>query len=360
MNGKSVRQSNIELLRIVAAIGVVLLHYNNPLIGGGFKYVAGGSINEFILTVLETAAIPAVNLFVLISGYFLCRSSKRDGFKIVKLLMQYFIFGILFYLAIELPKGQGFSLDSFLSYFTGAFWFIFVYAALYMISPYLNIIWDSLLQDGRKRLLIISLGLFSVYPMMVDIAESVSGRSMGGLSTIGIEGSQSGYTIVNFVLMYFLGCCLQTSKRKYRAGKILILLIVNMAALIIWSYVDHIFLGKSLIGSVSIKYENPLVISEAVLIFLLFKNIKMPDSRIINTLSSTALTTYLLHVRFLPLFHVEEFVTKSPLMLIVHALFTGVLIYLICFVLGKTYDFIMQPFFTVLDKIWQKNRNLIL
>ena len=28
------RQSNIELLRILAIMGVIVLHYNNPLIGG--------------------------------------------------------------------------------------------------------------------------------------------------------------------------------------------------------------------------------------------------------------------------------------------------------------------------------------
>jgi len=28
------RQSNIELLRILASMGVIVLHYNNPLIGG--------------------------------------------------------------------------------------------------------------------------------------------------------------------------------------------------------------------------------------------------------------------------------------------------------------------------------------
>lgn len=28
------RQSNIELLRILAILGVVVLHYNNPAIGG--------------------------------------------------------------------------------------------------------------------------------------------------------------------------------------------------------------------------------------------------------------------------------------------------------------------------------------
>lgn len=34
MDKKKDRESNIELLRILAMIGVILLHYNNPTIGG--------------------------------------------------------------------------------------------------------------------------------------------------------------------------------------------------------------------------------------------------------------------------------------------------------------------------------------
>lgn len=31
---KSERQSNIELLRIITMLGVIILHYNNPIIEG--------------------------------------------------------------------------------------------------------------------------------------------------------------------------------------------------------------------------------------------------------------------------------------------------------------------------------------
>ena len=70
------RQSNIELLRIFAACGVIILHYNNAGIGGGFAAVADGSLNQFIMMTLEMMAICAVNLYVLISGYFM-----RDSYK---------------------------------------------------------------------------------------------------------------------------------------------------------------------------------------------------------------------------------------------------------------------------------------
>lgn len=34
MNNVPQRESNVELLRIIAAIGVIVLHYNDTIIGG--------------------------------------------------------------------------------------------------------------------------------------------------------------------------------------------------------------------------------------------------------------------------------------------------------------------------------------
>lgn len=40
------RNSSVELLRILAIIGVIILHYNNSMVGGGFEYVEEASINQ--------------------------------------------------------------------------------------------------------------------------------------------------------------------------------------------------------------------------------------------------------------------------------------------------------------------------
>lgn len=79
------RNSGIELLRILAAMGVIILHYNNAEIGGGLKYAAG--YHQLVLQLLQNTAICAVNVFVLISGYFLSRSGKRDCTKPLELIL---------------------------------------------------------------------------------------------------------------------------------------------------------------------------------------------------------------------------------------------------------------------------------
>ena len=52
-------------------MAVVVLHYNNNSIGGGFSLVPPGSINEKCMFLIENFFIGAVDLFVLISAYFL-------------------------------------------------------------------------------------------------------------------------------------------------------------------------------------------------------------------------------------------------------------------------------------------------
>lgn len=55
-----VRDSNIELLRILTICGVVILHYNGTQ---AFSFVNDNSLNYYILLFLEGLCICAVNLF---------------------------------------------------------------------------------------------------------------------------------------------------------------------------------------------------------------------------------------------------------------------------------------------------------
>ena len=71
------RESNLELLRIIAMCGVIILHYNNPLIGKAFELVKDNTLNYWIIHFLESLFICSVNLFMVISGYFMVTSKKK-------------------------------------------------------------------------------------------------------------------------------------------------------------------------------------------------------------------------------------------------------------------------------------------
>ena len=88
MPGK-VRNSNIELLRIVSMLMIVILHF--LMHGQILKWSAFGSKEYAIYWMIEAFVFVSVNAFVLISGYFLCLSK----FKVSRLMKIWF--QVLFY-----------------------------------------------------------------------------------------------------------------------------------------------------------------------------------------------------------------------------------------------------------------------
>lgn len=357
MADRAKRQSNIELLRIIAACGVIILHYNNPNIGGGFAAVNDGSINQGILTFFESLSICAVNLYVLISGYFMRDSMKRDFLKPVELIAQLIIIELAFCLIKELPKGSGLDFETVLEYFTPSYWFIFVYIALYLISPYINLVWSHLNDSGKKNLLLILTGLFSVYAVIVDIVQYYYQNDIYGASTIGIFGSQSGYTIVNFVLVYLIGCYLKDCEEKGKktgTGKLVLLLALTVAAIFGLTFLDKSITGRAIFDTTAYNYEHPLVIIEAVLVFLIFRNINIGSSKVINKLAVASFPAYLIHMNLLEYCGVEQFVQENAALLTAHILGCTIIMYLISFGIFLIYDLVTKPLFAVIAKHWKK------
>ena len=96
---KNERNSNLELLRIISIIMIIILHYFN--FGGFIKTLKGGEVNYYIVHILESACIIAVNIFVLISAYFLSVKSVPKISKVIRLqFLAYFYGGILFLASI--------------------------------------------------------------------------------------------------------------------------------------------------------------------------------------------------------------------------------------------------------------------
>lgn len=81
----------------------------------------------------------------------------------------------------------------------------YIYCTLYIISPLINIVINRIYEKQLlNRVVLILFALFSVRPTSVDVLNDVTGKTYDGLSTVGLYGSQHGYTIVNFILLYVI------------------------------------------------------------------------------------------------------------------------------------------------------------
>ncbi|MBO4675467.1 MAG: hypothetical protein J5601_05240, partial [Elusimicrobiaceae bacterium] len=91
------RDSNIELLRIILILMILALHYFNGEIGGLFSNVATLSANYYIAHFLESACIIAVNVFILITGYFACYKKEIALSKPLFLYSLLIFYGTILY-----------------------------------------------------------------------------------------------------------------------------------------------------------------------------------------------------------------------------------------------------------------------
>lgn len=345
MNKK--RQSNIELLRIFAMCGVIILHYNNETMGGGFSHVEDGSVNQAILYGLEGLFVCAVDLFVLITGYFSCSSQKRDPVKIFGLLMQVIAFRLALYLYYDVLKGGGLTVGGLLMTLLPANYFVVLYMGVYLLSPYINLVLKKLSKEKLRSLVILMLMLLSVLPTLADVVEGVNGGSIMGLNTISAFGDDYGYTLVNFVLMYVIGAYIRLAdirvKKRYAVAACAVLT-VTLAAL-----------GKLGFSGIGWSYCNPLVIAQAVVLFLLFRQMEF-SSNLINELSKGAFTCFLFHSILLYKIGIASAVRWSPVLMLGHVLIGAVGIYLVSYVVYRIYNFFAQPILLLVGNLMQKCR----
>lgn len=366
------RLSNIELLRIFAALGVVILHYNAGSMGGGFAFVEDSSFNQFILVVFESVFMCVGNVFVLISGYFMRDSVKRDVLKPIKFIVMFLVFETLAYLIKELPKGEPFSFKTLFGYYSPNYWFLFIYIALYLISPFISLMWSHMKIPAKKALLGIFITLFSVYPFIWDVisrfnknnlwSESTADGLIQGISPISLFGAGRGYTLINFILMYLIGCYIRDKIEnglKEKPANMLVLSGANLVLIVGWAYAERMLTGFELPTTVCWSIENPLIIIESVLLFMFFKSLKIRENKVINALAAAALPTYLIHINLLEYLQIERFVKSGTLVMVLHMLGCMVGLYLICFVIYTLYDLLTRPVFIRISNKWKRYRYIV-
>lgn len=176
------RMANVELLRILAMVMVVVMHF---LSHSGSLVETDSPLNSvrIIGTLLEMFCLAAVNTYVFISGYFGVKSAFKPG-KAIALLCQIWFYAIGIFLvlaAVGIPT-MGYSKGSLNVYGliqylfpveTEHYWFATAYFMLYLLTPVLGTAVKSMskkqLQITLGGLLILFSGIKSVCPLMLAV-----------------------------------------------------------------------------------------------------------------------------------------------------------------------------------------------
>ena len=195
---QKVRKSNFELMRIISMVMIIYYHI---ILHGNILLNSKNIYFTFTNEIIEFLIIVHVNLFMLLTGYFQV-DSKFKLSKVFSLLAQTIFYAIIIMIIlsclglVSLNK-VGIIREVFLLENTGQYWFIKVYLLLYCLSPFINILINSLEQGRYKSLIFTSVLLICVLPYIT-----------------GNKGFfiNDGFTLYNAIVMYLIGAYLKKYK----------------------------------------------------------------------------------------------------------------------------------------------------
>ncbi len=170
------RNASFELLRIIAMLMIIVLHYNihsDSLL----KLGEPATGVQLFAALLESFAITGVNVYVFLSGYFLSQLQTRPS-RILQLLAQVYFYTIVISLAMIIvgtyvvhSGNSVFKIGQYLFPISSEhYWFVTAYLIMFVLSPIMNAAVNTL---SRKQLKWSILGLLvwfcfikSIVPVM--------------------------------------------------------------------------------------------------------------------------------------------------------------------------------------------------
>lgn len=192
-----VRDSNIELLRIVSMFMILLVHANFFSLGEpSSQDIISNPVDATARVVFEAACIACVDIFVLISGWFGIRP-KLKGLCGIIFQCLFFLWGS-YIIAIILGYSK-FSANGIVGCFAATHnnWFIKAYLFLYILSPVLNIFVENAPRSLFRKTLIGFFVLQSIYGWIFPSATTYIESGYSPLSFIGL------YLLARYIHVYF-------------------------------------------------------------------------------------------------------------------------------------------------------------
>lgn len=308
------RNSNIELLRIVSMMGVVALHYVNGSIGGIEQYAAFPNFTWMFVNAVRSMAIPLVNVFVLITGYYMVSRESFSYRKPADLMMTVLFYGMMrsFFSMAEGSFTFSGMMRNLFPIFYGSDWFIQTYLILYLLSPFVNKCLKTLRYSSHRLLLITQICLFSIW------------------SSVGFNAplKDRGYGIINFITLYMLGAFIRLHLEhcRFLAGIKVFSCFMIFGFCACLTFLSGIFINP-------FGYDFITNVCGAAGLFTAFIKMKHRSSRVVNRLGSKAFDVFFVHGK--GLFQLLGIgMVPHTILLIPHILFTAAGCYLFGFICG--------------------------
>ncbi|MBT0908342.1 acyltransferase [Streptococcus lutetiensis] len=321
------RQSNIELLRIISMILILAHHFS---VHGGFNILKTSfTINRLWIQFLQFGGKIGVNIFVIISGYFLITSKGIKISKVLKLWLQLFFYSVSIYTLFVLTGVEVVSIKGIIKnvlpvIFT-RWWFASTYFVLYLLSPYINKLLNSFSKREYHRFLALLTLFWCIIPTFTTNSFQ-SNPLIWFIYLYSLAGYMRLYGLLNTVKT---GTCLLTSF-VVSLLTYLSAVVFDLLGLKISAFSEH--------ATYFFEMQKLPILIISVLLFLGFSKLNIGSIKLINIVSSATFGVYLIHDNA----YVKEFLWQTLFknasyaysdMLIPYSILVIIIVYLTCTVI---------------------------
>lgn len=353
MNKVKVRNSNLELYRIIVMILIVAHHY---VVNSGLTSLYGPiSINptsekSLFLLLFGAWGKTGINCFVLITGYFMCKSQITLK-KFLKLILQVMFYRILintvFWISSYEPLTIEGLLKSLVPIRTIGTGFTAAYLIFFLFIPFLNILVNNM--NEKQHILLLALLSFTYVFLGTVPFFSITMNYVSWFMVL--------YIIASYIRIY--------PKKIFDNAKVwgwgsLIFIIIAALSVIICAYISKL-LNRSLWYFFVQDSNTILAVLVGVSTFLFFKSLKMKHHPLINRISATCFGVLLIHAnsdtmrRWLWQDALNNVGMYDSSVLWIHSILSVLGVFVICSIIDMIrIKFVETPFFNLYDKVYDR------
>ncbi len=256
------RNVNLDLIRSTAILAVLCQHF---LTGSGVYAMDICGISGFVMSSLRVIFMCSVPLFLMLSGY-LC-NKKQLNFKYYLGIVKIYVVYLLVCVACLIFKALYMKQEMDLRYIFGSIfnhyaidysWYVVLYTGLFLLIPFLNILYNNLPGRRHKQILIITLIYLTVIPTICNIF---------------VQIYTTWWTNLYPLVYYFTGAYIKEYQPKLSIKKgllILGLLVILFGGMNYWLSYSRPFVWASYN-----YYDGFQVVAVSFLIFLVLANIDL-------------------------------------------------------------------------------------
>lgn len=284
------RNVSIDILRIMLALMVVTIHIGAPSTGHVINSVTWMPM-KFFTYIVHYLAIPAVNIYILISGYFSYKQLEYKNVfkKAVSLWMILLFYSLAGLVVSALFLGESLNIgsikDRVFLLSTGEWWFMTNYFCLIFISPLLNIIISSFSKKTFVAFVLFAGIVFGVLPTLCEWKDVI--------------GINYGYSLIWFIVLYLIGGGINrfAIDKRLRLGFCKYFGLYLLATVFILA--QDLFFSKVLhcSGCAFVHYNCITILMQAIFMFLAFLNLQIncKMDKVIVLISSLSMSVYIYH-----------------------------------------------------------------